>query len=334
MYEDLAHSATAAFLFVLAGFSLSWLLSPITTSWELARLKISPRSMDERLSGQSLVGPVIVLGAIGFIISGIVGWSVGMLMQDFDPVHFTKSSRHINITLVSLAIFAVTAYLTNAYARFGSGKPANLGERLYELQHQERGIYSPEHMDERHWLLLRENTTTPWDHLRTVDRELLTRLVGSPLPPEPWNHVKQEIVLSWRSAHPEERDPQADRALARALWKHHPAHWVRLGILAVFAAGLLVLAADSHDVTAMVIAALAVLTGLGVVPPLLLRATRAANRRRTAVLARDLLWTKRTVYLIDQQLATLRIPGKPESEPSWAQLLSDLEQKVRARQLE
>lgn len=102
MFEDLAQSATAVFLFALAGFCMTWLLAPLTTTWELARLKLSPRSMEDRLSEQSLVGPVIILGSAGFIISGIVGWSVGMLMQDFDPIHFTKSAQHINVTLIEL----------------------------------------------------------------------------------------------------------------------------------------------------------------------------------------------------------------------------------------
>lgn len=302
MFEDLAQSATAVFLFALAGFCMTWLLAPLTTTWELARLKLSPRSMEDRLSEQSLVGPVIILGSAGFIISGIVGWSVGMLMQDFDPIHFTKSAQHINVTLIALAVFAVAAYLTNAYARFGAGKPTNLGEKLYELQHQERGLYSPEHMDEQHWRLLRMDTTSVWEHLNTTDTVLLTRLVGAPLPCEPWNHVKQEDVFSWRRSHPEARNPQEDKAFARELWRYRPAHWIRLGILAALGVGLVILAIDSQDISVMVVAAISISLAAAVVPPLVLRATRSANRGRTAVLARDLLWTRRALDLIDAQL--------------------------------
>lgn len=142
MFEDLAHSALAVFLFALAGFCLTWIFSPLTTVWEMARLRITPRSIDDRLAGQSLIGPVIVFGTVGLVVSGIVGWSVGTLMEEFDPVDFTSSARHINVALLSLAVFVVAAYLANAYARFGAGRPSNLGERLYELQHQERGFYA------------------------------------------------------------------------------------------------------------------------------------------------------------------------------------------------
>lgn len=308
MFEDLAQSAIAVFLFTLAGFCLTWLLSPLTTTWELARLRLSPRSIDDRLSEQSLVGPVIILGSAGFIISGIVGWSVGMLMQDFDPINFTESSRHINVTLASLAVFAIAAYLTNAYARFGSGKPTNLGEKLYELQRQERGLYAPEHMDEQHWRILRESITSIWDHKNTIDKALLIRLVGAPLPDEPWNQVKQEDVLSWRKFHSESRHPKEDKALARGLWRYRPAHWFRVGILSVLAMAMVLLAIDSLDASVMTMAALSISLAAAVVPPLVLRATRSANRGRTAVLARDLLWTQRALHLIDAQLAAFSTP--------------------------
>ena len=331
MFEDLAQSATAVFLFALAGFGLTWLLSPLTTSWELVRLRLSPRSIDDRLSGQSLVGPVIILGAIGFVVSGIVGWSVGMLMQDFDPIRFAESARHINVTLVALAIFAVAAYLANAYARFGAGKPVNPGERLHELQHQERGFYAAGHMDARRWAALRQSTTAPWEHLRPVDQALLARLLGSPLPNEPWNHIKQEIVHSWRSTHPEDRDHKEDHALARQLWKYHPAHLIRMGTLAVLASGVMVLSIDSGDTTVILTALGSVGFAFLAVPPLVLRATRSANRARTAVLARDLLWTRQSLGLIDVHLAELSSPSGSGStdSPTWNQLLLMMNEKVR-----
>lgn len=326
MFEDLAQSATAVLLFALAGFSFTWLLSPLTSSWELARLRLSPRSMDERLSGQSLVGPVIILGGVGFIISGVVGWSVGMLMQDFDPIHFAESSTHINVTLVALAIFVVTAYLTNAYARFGAGKPTNLGERLYELQHRERGFYAPEHMDQRHWEVLRENTVGPWKKLNQTDEALLGRLLGTPLPEDPWNHIQQERVLLWRNAHLKSTNRKLDRALSMKLWKFHPAHWIRLGLLAVVAAGTLVLAIDSKDLSVQVTVLVLIGVGAVVVPPLIIRATSAYNRVRTATLARDLLWTQRTIKLIDAELdALLAPPSVPLQTPNrWDQSLLGL----------
>ena len=326
MFEDLAQSATAVLLFALAGFSFTWLLSPLTSSWELARLRLSPRSMDERLSGQSLVGPVIILGGIGFIVSGVVGWSVGMLMQDFDPIHFAESSTHINVTLIAIAIFVVTAYLTNAYARFGAGKPTNLGERLYELQHRERGFYAPEHMDQRHWEALREITIVPWKKLNQTDEALLGRLLGSPIPADPWNHIQQERVILWRNAHLESANPKLDRALSRKLWKFHPAHWIRLSLLAVVAAGTLVLAIDSKDLSVLVTAIVLIGVGAAVVPPLILRATSAYNRVRTATLARDLLWTQRTIKLIDAELdALLAPPSAPTQTPgAWNQSLLSL----------
>lgn len=326
MFEDLAQSATAVLLFALAGFSFTWLLSPLTSSWELARLRLSPRSMDERLSGQSLVGPVIILGSVGFIISGVVGWSVGMLMQDFDPIHFTESSTHINVTLVALAIFVVTAYLTNAYARFGAGKPTNLGERLYELQHRERGFYAPEHMDQQHWKALRDSTIAPWEKLNQTDEALLGRLLGTPVPEDPWNHIQQERVMLWRSAHRESTNPKLDRALARKLWKYHPAHWIRLGLLTVVAIGTVILAVDSKDLSVLVTVLVLIGVGVGVVPPLILRATSSYNRVRTATLARNLLWTQRTVKLIDAELDALLAPPSiaPQTPGPWNQSFLNL----------
>lgn len=326
MFEDLAQSATAVLLFALAGFSFTWLLSPLTSSWELARLRLSPRSMDERLSGQSLVGPVITLGSIGFIISGVVGWSVGMLMQDFDPIHFTESSTHINVTLVALAIFVVTAYLTNAYARFGAGKPTNLGERLYELQHRERGFYAPDHMDQRHWETLRDSTIAPWKKLNQTDESLVGRLLGTPIPEDPWNHIQQERVMLWRNAHLESANPKVDRALSRKLWKFHPAHWIRLGLLAIVAAGTLILAIDSKDLSVLVTVLILIVVGAIVVPPLILRATSSYNRVRTATLARNLLWTQRTVKLIDAELDALLAPPSAsiQTPGTWIQSILSL----------
>lgn len=308
MFEDLARSAIAVFSFALMGFCITWLISPLTTTWELARLKLSPRSMEDRLSGQSLVGPVIILGAIGFIISGIVGWSVGMLMQDFDPVQFAESSTHINVTLISLAIFAVTAYLTNSYARYGSGKPTNLGERLFELQHQERGFYSPDHMDKPHWLALRGQTTAHWEHLNAIDKALIERLVGCPVPPKPWENVQEEMDLVWTNIQAVGNKVRDDRTLAKKLWKFHPSHWIRLSVLSALAIGMLMLALDSGDLPVIFTALGLIVLALGVVPPLILRATRSADHGRIVVLARDLLWTQRTVKLIDRELEALLKP--------------------------
>ncbi|WP_146111905.1 hypothetical protein [Arthrobacter sp. MYb227] len=277
--------------------------------------------MDERLSGQSLVGPVIILGGIGFIISGIVGWSVGMLMQDFDPIHFAESSTHINVTLIALAVFSVTAYLTNAYARFGAGKPTNLGERLYELQHRERGFYAPEHMDKARWLALRENTTKPWEHLNDTDQALVEHLLGCPVPSDPWQNVRQDLVLAWRNTHPADAVLREERILAKKTWMSHPSHWIRLSILAFLATGMVVLAIDSRDIPVLSTAIGSIGVALLIIPPLIFRATRSANRGRTAVLARNLLWTRLTVNLIDIELEALTKPisAKDAVPVSWFQ---------------
>ena len=151
----------------------------------------------------------------------------------------------------------------------------------------------------------------------------------------PWNHVRQEVVLSWRNAHHDVGDPQAERDLARKLWRYHPAHWIRLGILAALAVALLVLAIDARDLSVLLVATLAVAIAIGLVPPLVLRATRSANRRRTAVLARDLLWTQRAVHLIDVQLAALRTPSiqSPRGDHCWSRMLAGVLGKLRIRPL-
>lgn len=333
MFEDLAHSALAVFLFALAGFGLTWALSPLTTVWEMARLRITPRSIDDRLAGQSLIGPVIVFGTVGLVVSGVVGWSVGTLMDEFDPVDFTSSARHINVVLLSLAVFVVAAYLANAYARFGAGQPSNLGERLYELQHQERGFYAADHMDEKHWLMLRSSMTAGFTAMRRSDVFLLAGALGTAPGAEPWKLVRQETVLAWRSSHPDTRNPAAERALARRFWRQHPSHWIRIGLLCVLAAGMLLLAIDSRDAAAIAAAMAATGLALLVVPPLVLRAARSENRRRTAILLRDLLWTQRATTLIDRQLAALCTPDPASGDgtPSWSQLLAMVNRKMQVQ---
>lgn len=311
MFEDLAQTALAVYLFVLAGFGLSWALSPLAASWEIARMRMSPRSLEDRVSGQSLVGPVIALGAVGFIISGTVGWSVGALMEGFDPVRFTESSRHINVIATSIGIFAVAAYLANAYARYGSGRPTNLGEKLFELQNGEHGFYATQHMDEEHWAALREQITAPWSRLRGSDQALLEHLLGGPVPERPWELVSGRQVQQMRSAHGVAPATTAERRLARSWWISHPAHWLRITLLMATLGAAIVFAVDSGNSSTLMATVLGLVLGALVVPPLVLRSTRAANRARSAVLARDLLWTQRAVQLIDEHVAVLRAPAQP-----------------------
>lgn len=291
MFEDLAQTALAMYLFVLAGFCLTWALSPLAASWEIARMRMSPRSLEDRVSGQSLVGPVIVLGAVGFIISGTVGWSVGALMEDFDPVRFTESSRHINVIAISIGVFAVAAYLANAYARYGSGRPTNLGEKLYELQNAERGFYATQHMDGEHWAALREQLTAPWGRLRASDQALLEHLLDGTLPDRVWEQISGRQVQEMRSTHGAVPATAAERRLARRWWVAHPAHWLRIALMLATLGAAIVFAVDSGDTGTVTATLLGLLIGALVVPPLLLRSARAHNRARSAVLARDLLWT-------------------------------------------
>lgn len=320
MFEDLARSALAVFLFALAGLSVIWALSPLTTGWEIARLRISPRSINDRLSEQSLVGPVITFGAVGLITSGVIGWSVGALLEEFDPEHFTTSARHINVALTALAFFALTAYATNAYARLGAGKPTNVGELLYELQHRDRGFYAADHMDEEHWLALRSSITTPWEAIGPATARLFTNAVGFAPGPEPWKHLAQGTVLAWRESRPSTHNRHAERALARRSWAHRPSQLIRIGFLGTLATATLVLSLDSGDPLAITLALTSIGLAALMVPPLVLRAVRWENRRRTTILLRDLLWSQRAIGLIDGELESLRTP-RGNAAPSWSQLL-------------
>lgn len=317
MFEDLAQTSLAVYFFVLAGFALTWALSPVSAAWEIARLRMSPRSFEDRVTSQSLVGPVILLGAVGFIISGTVGWSVGALMDGINPLRFDESSLHINVILVSIGVFAVAAYLTNSYARYGSGRPTNLGERLHELQQGDRGFYAAQHMDENHWLALRAQVISPWDRIRKGDGPLIGELLATAPGKEPWDQVNYQQVLQLRTARGEAPVTPVERRLARRLWIYHPTHWFRIALLGLTLGAAIIFAVDSHDQGTIIATLIGLGVGLLVIPPLLLRASRSSNRARTATLARDLLWTKRAVNLIDAQLEQLRSP--PADAPRYDQ---------------
>ena len=139
VYEDFALSATVDFLFALAGYALARLKFRLTTRRELAGVLPNPRRADDRPSGNH-PGTVIVRYTTP-------ASPQGRGKAGFNPIHFAESTRHINVTLVALALSAVSTHLATANVQFGEGQPSTGDGRLHELQLQERGFYAAGHMD-------------------------------------------------------------------------------------------------------------------------------------------------------------------------------------------
>ena len=117
VYEDFAQSATVVFLFASGRIRPGAAEISADHQPGTGRGTAEPKAHRRQAVGQSPVGAAIVLGAIGSSRSR-------QAEAGFDPIHFTESTRHINVTLVALAISAVSTHLATANVQFGEGQPS------------------------------------------------------------------------------------------------------------------------------------------------------------------------------------------------------------------
>ena len=124
-------------------------------------------------------------------------------------------------------------------------------------------------------------------------------------------------MLAWHESRHTTHNRAAERALARRSWSRSSTRLIRIGSLGIGATVMLALFLNSSNILALVSIGLAAL----VVAPLVLRAVRWENRRRTTISRRDLLWTQRELSIIESELEALWAPGA-EATPGWSRLLS------------